>query len=40
METLARGEERFTFTQTNMKFMRRKMVWEISNKRFWTPTPS
>ncbi|EIW64905.1 cysteine proteinase [Trametes versicolor FP-101664 SS1] len=31
LEALSRGEESFPFTQANMKYLRRKMVWEIGH---------
>ena len=31
LETLSRGEERFAFSQANMHYIRRRMVWEIGH---------
>jgi len=31
MESLSRGEETFNFTQENMPYLRRRMIWEIGN---------
>ena len=31
LESLSRGEEQFAFTQANMPYLRRKMVWEIGH---------
>ncbi|KIM48404.1 hypothetical protein M413DRAFT_230782 [Hebeloma cylindrosporum] len=31
METLSRGEEYFNFTQKDMPYLRRRMIWEIGN---------
>ena len=31
LESLSRGEESFAFTQANMPYLRRKMVWEIGH---------
>jgi len=31
METLSRGEEFFNFTQKDMPYLRRRMIWEIGN---------
>ncbi|KAI0085606.1 hypothetical protein BDY19DRAFT_964756 [Irpex rosettiformis] len=31
LETLSRGEERFAFTQSNMLYLRRRMIWEIGH---------
>lgn len=31
LEALSRGEEDFPFTQANMPYLRRKMVWEIAH---------
>ena len=31
METLSRGEEFFNFTQKDMPYFRRRMIWEIGN---------
>ena len=31
LEALSRGEEDFAFTQANMPYLRRKMVWEIGH---------
>ncbi|EMD41725.1 hypothetical protein CERSUDRAFT_110298 [Gelatoporia subvermispora B] len=31
LEALSRGEESFPFTQANMPYLRRRMVWEIGN---------
>ena len=31
LEALSRGEEEFGFTQDNMSYLRRKMVWEIGH---------
>ncbi|KAI0321677.1 cysteine proteinase [Amylostereum chailletii] len=31
LETLSRGEETFNFTQKNIKYLRRRMVWEIAH---------
>ncbi|KAI0728613.1 cysteine proteinase [Fomitopsis betulina] len=31
LETLSRGEERFSFTQSNIPYLRRRMIWEIGN---------
>ncbi|KAH9921976.1 cysteine proteinase [Epithele typhae] len=33
LESLSRGEETFDFTQKNMPYLRRKMVWEIGGTR-------
>ncbi|EKM60133.1 uncharacterized protein PHACADRAFT_192531 [Phanerochaete carnosa HHB-10118-sp] len=38
LETLSRGEERFAFTQANMHYLRRRMVWEIAHAKLWTDT--
>ncbi|RPD63185.1 cysteine proteinase [Lentinus tigrinus ALCF2SS1-7] len=34
LEALSRGEEDFRFTQANMPYLRRKMVWEIAHTKF------
>ena len=31
LETLSRGEEYFKFSQKNMPYLRRRMIWEIGN---------
>ncbi|EPQ60948.1 cysteine proteinase [Gloeophyllum trabeum ATCC 11539] len=31
MESLSRGEESFNFTQSNMPYLRKRMIWEIGN---------
>ena len=31
LETLSRGEESFRFSQKNMPYLRRRMIWEIGN---------
>jgi len=31
LETLSRGEESFRFSQKNMPYIRRRMIWEIGN---------
>jgi len=31
LETLSRGEETFNFTQADMFYLRRRMIWEIGN---------
>lgn len=31
LESLSRGEERFAFTQANMMYIRRRMIWEIGH---------
>jgi len=31
LESLSRGEEKFNFTQKNMPYIRRRMIWEIGN---------
>ncbi|GJE87785.1 Ulp1 protease domain-containing protein [Phanerochaete sordida] len=36
LETLARGEERFAFTQSNMHYLRRRMIWEIGHAKLRT----
>lgn len=33
LETLSRGEEAFNFTQRDMAYLRRRMIWEIGNAR-------
>ncbi|RDX56113.1 cysteine proteinase [Lentinus brumalis] len=33
LEALSRGEEDFRFTQANMPYLRRKMVWEIAHNK-------
>jgi sentrin-specific protease 1 len=33
LETLSRGEETFNFTQGDMPYLRRRMIWEIGNAR-------
>ncbi|EKM49025.1 uncharacterized protein PHACADRAFT_107697 [Phanerochaete carnosa HHB-10118-sp] len=38
LETLSRGEEKFAFTQTNMHYLRRRMIWEIGHARLRTDT--
>lgn len=38
MQTLlavSRGEEDFNFSQNDMPYIRRRMVWEIGNARLW-----
>ncbi|KAF5382935.1 hypothetical protein D9757_006282 [Collybiopsis confluens] len=36
LESLSRGEESFNFTQSDMPFLRRKMIWEIGNSKLRT----
>lgn len=31
LEALSRGEESFAFTQANMPYLRRRMIWEIGH---------
>ena len=31
LETISRGEESFRFSQKNMPYLRRRMIWEIGN---------
>jgi len=31
LESLSRGEETFNFSQANMPYLRRRMIWEIGN---------
>ncbi|KDQ54738.1 hypothetical protein JAAARDRAFT_196153 [Jaapia argillacea MUCL 33604] len=31
LESLSRGEEKFNFSQDNMTYLRRRMIWEIGN---------
>lgn len=31
IESLSRGEDDFAFTQENMPYLRRRMVWEIAH---------
>jgi hypothetical protein len=33
LESLSRGEETFAFSQENMPYLRRRMIWEICNRR-------
>ena len=33
LESLSRGEENFAFAQTNMAYLRRRMIWEIGHAR-------
>jgi sentrin-specific protease 1 len=33
LESLSRGEESFNFTQGNMPYLRRRMIWEIGHAR-------
>lgn len=35
LEALSRGQEQFNFTQADMPFLRRRMIWEIGNAKFW-----
>ncbi|KAH7918362.1 cysteine proteinase [Leucogyrophana mollusca] len=34
LESLSRGEEFFNFTQKDMPYLRRRMIWEIGNAKF------
>ncbi|KAF9243821.1 cysteine proteinase [Melanogaster broomeanus] len=34
LEALSRGEEKFNFSQRNMAYLRRRMIWEIGNAKF------
>ncbi|KAF9073861.1 hypothetical protein BDP27DRAFT_1318282 [Rhodocollybia butyracea] len=36
LETLSRGEETFNFTQTDIPYLRRRMIWEIGNAKLRT----
>lgn len=36
LERLSRGEESFNFTQANMHYLRRLMIWEIGHAKLWT----
>ncbi|KAJ7579928.1 cysteine proteinase [Mycena floridula] len=36
LEWLSRGEEMFGFSQQDIPYLRRRMVWEIGNAKFWT----
>lgn len=36
LESLSRGEESFAFTQANMTYLRRRMIWEIGHARLRT----
>ena len=31
MEAISRGEENFNFSQQDMPYLRRRMIWEIGN---------
>jgi len=31
LEALSRGEETFNFSQKDMRYLRRRMIWEIGN---------
>ncbi|KAJ3480271.1 hypothetical protein NLI96_g8480 [Meripilus lineatus] len=35
LESLARGAETFAFRQSNMPYLRRRMVWEIGHAKLW-----
>lgn len=37
METLARGEEEFSFQQKDMPYLRRRMAWEIGRAKLQEP---
>lgn len=34
MESLSRGEELFNFTQRDMDYFRKRMIWEIAHAKF------
>jgi len=34
LESLSRGEEQFRFSQRDMTYLRRRMIWEIGNAKF------
>lgn len=34
MESLSRGEEFFNFTQRDMAYLRKRMIWEIAHLNF------
>jgi len=34
MESLSRGEEFFNFTQRDMDYFRKRMIWEIAHAKF------
>ncbi|KAG1715794.1 hypothetical protein ID866_1370 [Astraeus odoratus] len=35
MESLSRGEQPFKFTQRDMAYFRKRMIWEIAHAKFW-----
>ena len=37
LESLSRGEEVFTFSQRDMPYLRRRMIWEIGNAQLRPP---
>jgi sentrin-specific protease 1 len=34
LEALSRGEEVFNFSQRNMPYLRRRMIWEVGHAKF------